>query len=59
MFKLTYNFPSIYYRSKYEHNSKLTSLTSNTLGNQIVTCSDNGKIQIWKYKVLFVDIYRL
>ncbi|XP_015374400.1 PREDICTED: POC1 centriolar protein homolog B-like isoform X2 [Diuraphis noxia] len=37
-------------KSKYEHNSKLTSLTSNTLGNKIVTCSDNGKIQIWNYK---------
>ncbi|XP_027845661.2 POC1 centriolar protein homolog B-like [Aphis gossypii] len=37
-------------KSKYEHNSKLTSLASNSSGNQIVTCSDNGKIQLWNFK---------
>lgn len=44
-------------KSKYEHNSKLTSLASNSSGNQIVTCSDNGKIQLWNFKVLLIYIF--
>lgn len=38
-------------RSKYVHDIKLTNLTSNSLGNQIATCSENGKIQLWNFKV--------
>lgn len=39
-------------RSKYPHNSKLINLSSNLSGNQIATCSDNGKIQLWHFKVI-------
>lgn len=44
---------SINCRSKYVNNSKLTNLTSNSIGNQIATCSDNGKIQLWNFKVMY------
>ncbi|VVC35842.1 Hypothetical protein CINCED_3A022452 [Cinara cedri] len=37
-------------KSKYTHTSKLTNLSSNYSGNQIATCSDNGKIQLWNFK---------
>lgn len=44
-------------RSKYVHNIKLTNLTSNSLGNQIATCSENGKIQLWNFKVRNLEIF--
>lgn len=53
MFYLSNELSYVYllFRSKYVYNSKLTNLTSNSKGNQIATCSDNGKIQLWNFKV--------
>jgi len=28
------------------------NLGTNSLGNQIATCTDNGKIQLWNFKVI-------
>ncbi|XP_050442832.1 POC1 centriolar protein homolog B-like [Adelges cooleyi] len=37
--------------AKYMGKGKVLNLTSNSTGHQIATCTDDGKIQLWKFKL--------